>query len=275
MLRLNSVFTQIGILGVLSQVHGATLGFDIILDYTNPPSVSEAAAFSAAEATWESVITGYLDTVSDNELTITVNIEPIDGVNGVLGSAGPTTVKTTPNYVYANAGSMTFDSADTAGLEANGTFDDVILHEMGHVIGVGTLWSSSGVGIPGRQELYVDGSGQYTGAAGVAAYNAEFAQNGAFVPVELAGGPGTADGHWNEVDNGAGLTGIVSLITGQDLRDELMTGWLNAPLFMSNLTIASMQDMGYATTDLAQVPEPSTILIAGMGLALGFRRRRV
>lgn len=275
MLQFNSVFKQIGILGIFSQAHGATLGFDIILDYTNPPSASEAAAFSAAEATWESVITGYLDTVSDNELTITVNIEPIDGVNGVLGSAGPTSAKTTPNYVYANTGSMTFDSADTAGLEANGTFDDVILHEMGHVIGVGTLWSSSGVGIPGRQELYVDGSGQYTGAAGVAAYNAEFAQNGAFVPVELAGGPGTADGHWNEVDNGAGLTGIVSLITGQDLRDELMTGWLNAPLFMSNLTIASMQDMGYTTTDLAQVPEPSTILIAGMGLALGFRRRRV
>ncbi|MGC6426082.1 MAG: PEP-CTERM sorting domain-containing protein [Akkermansiaceae bacterium] len=261
-------------LALIFQSHAATLGFDIILDYTNPPSASESAAFSAAEATWESVITGYQDTVTSNQVTITVTIEPIDGVNGVLGSAGPTNVKVTPNFIYSNAGNMTFDSADTANLETAGTFDDVILHEMGHVLGIGTLWSSSAVGIPGRQELYVDGSGQYTGAAGVAAYNAEFAQSGAFVPVELAGGPGTANGHWNEVDGGAGLTGIVSMITGQDLRDELMTGWLNAPLFMSNLTIASMQDIGYNTTELLAVPEPSTVAILGLGAALCFRRRR-
>ena len=262
------------ILALISQSHAATLGFDIILDYTNPPSASESAAFSAAEATWESVITGYQDTVTSNQVTITVTIEPIDGVNGVLGSAGPTNAKVTPNFIYSDAGNMTFDSADTANLETAGTFDDVILHEMGHVLGIGTLWSSSAVGIPGRQELYADGSGQYTGAAGVAAYNAEFAQSGAFVPVELAGGPGTANGHWNEVDGGAGLTGIVSMITGQDLRDELMTGWLNAPLFMSNLTIASMQDIGYNTTDLLLVPEPSTVAIVGLGAALCFRRRR-
>ena len=34
-------------------------------------------------------------------------------------------------------GSRIFDSADVGNLEAEGTFDDVILHEMGHVVGVG------------------------------------------------------------------------------------------------------------------------------------------
>lgn len=254
----------------------ATIGFDIILNYINAPTPSQQQAFENAEATWESLITGYQDTVLATTLTIDVNLAPNDGPGGTLGSAGPTQARLTPNYVYASAGSMNFDTADIAGLEASDELDDVIVHEMGHVLGIGTLWSSSALGsqFQGRQELYVSGSGQYTGANGVAAYNEEFSQAGAFVPVELGGGPGTADGHWNEVDNGAANTGIVSLITGQDLRFEIMTGWLNGPLFISNLTIASIQDIGYDTIPLtAVVPEPSAILISCLGLGLSLRRR--
>lgn len=262
----------------LSQAQGATVGFNIDLNYINGATESQMTAFENAEATWEGIITGYKDTVGSANTTITidVNLSNIDGAGGTLGSAGPTFVFGTTNFVYASDGQMTFDTSDTPALEANGTFEDVILHEMGHVLGIGTLWSSSAIAptLAGRQEVYVDGSGEYTGAAGVAAYNEEFAQAGAFVPVELGGGQGTANGHWNEVDNGAAATGIVSLISGNDLRNELMTGWLNAPLFISNLTIASMQDIGYDTVALAVVPEPSSILISGLGLGLIIRRRR-
>jgi hypothetical protein len=165
---------------------------------------------------------------------------------------------------------MTFDTSDTGALEANGSFGGVILHEMGHVLGIGTLWSSSAVGFAGRQELYVAGSGQYTGQFGLSAYNDEFGQVGAFVPVELGGGSGTADVHWNEVDGGAGATGIVSKYNGNDFRDELMTGWLNSPLFISNLTIEGMRDLGYTV-----IPEPATGMLLTLAFSpLLFRKRR-
>ena len=39
-------------------------------------------------------------------------------------------------------GIMEFDSADLAALEASGQFENVILHEMGHVLGCGTCGTS-------------------------------------------------------------------------------------------------------------------------------------
>ncbi len=257
--------------------NAATLGFDIILNYINAPTVSQQAAFEAAEATWESIITGYqIDDIDNTNVTIDVNLSNIDGPGGTLGSAGPDTAKfnaansaVTSTFLYTSTGSMTFDTSDTGALEMAGSFNSVILHEMGHVLGIGTLWSSSRVGIAGRQELYTNNSGQYTGAFGLAAYNSEFDQTGSFVPVELGGGGGTANGHWNEVDGGAGATGIVSNITGQDFRDELMTGWLNSPLFISSLTTESMRDLGYTV-----VPEPTSGLLVLLGCLPLLRRNR-
>ncbi len=255
----------------------ATAGFDIILSYVNAPTASQAAAFSAAELAWESRIVGYLDTLANNTITIDVNLSNIDGPGGILGSAGPTFAKvgSEANFLYASAGSMTFDTSDTAGLETAGTFGAVIEHEMGHVLGLGTLWSSSGVGIPGYQELYVDGSGEYTGAAALAQWQTEFGQTGAtFIPVELGGGPGTANGHWNEVDGGAGLTGITQAGTGNDMRDELMTGWLNSPAFISNMTIAQFEDLGYQVVYPSAVPEPSSLLLSALGFSLLLTRKK-
>ncbi|MFT5905075.1 MAG: hypothetical protein ACI9E1_000665 [Cryomorphaceae bacterium] len=268
----------ITLLGSAAASNGAILSFDITLNFINAPSASEAAAFAAAEAAWESVITGYqIDDIFSTTVTINVNLEPIDGVGGTLGSAGPNTAKLnaaqsaiTSTFLYADTGTMTFDTADLPGLGS--TLGDVILHEMGHVLGIGTLWSSSGAGIGGRQELYATGSGMYTGEFGLAAYNAEFDQVGAFVPIELGGGAGTANGHWNENDGGGGTTGIVSNITGEDFSNELMTGWLGGDTFMSTLTIQSMRDLGYT---VALVPEPSTTALLGLGgLALILRRRK-
>lgn len=267
----------VAMLGGSVASNGATLGFDIILNYINPATPTQQAAFASAEATWESMITGYqIDDIDNTSVTININLSDIDGAGGILGSAGPTFVKTnfaqtvvTTTFLYTSAGNMNFDTSDTASLETSGLFDEVILHEMGHVLGIGTLWSSSAVGFSGRQELYVDGSGQYTGAFGVAAYNTEFSQVGAFVPVELGGGAGTANGHWNEVDDGAGPTGIVSNITGKDFRDELMTGWLNPNPFISNLTKEGMRDLGYTV-----IPEPSAILLSALAGTCLLRRRR-
>ena len=42
-------------------------------------------------------------------------------------------------------GVMFFDTADLAEMEREGTLNDVITHEMGHVLGIGTIWRDKGL----------------------------------------------------------------------------------------------------------------------------------
>ena len=58
---------------------------------------------------------------------------------------------------------MEFDSADVASMFANGIWTNVILHEMGHILGIGTIWSLLGL---------KNGAGNYIGAHGLAEYRA-------------------------------------------------------------------------------------------------------
>ena len=182
-----------------------------------------------------------------------------------------------PNYLYSASGTMTFDTADTANMAASGILEMVILHEMAHVIGLGTIWSSSGVGIGGYQELYVDRSGEYTGANALAAFQQEFVgqEDATFVPVELAGGSGTANGHWNEGDikvKGIVYGGLATDIVdheGRDMNLMLMTGWANTGSHISDTTIAQWEDLGYDV-----VPEPATMILLGLGSTMLLKRRK-
>lgn len=58
--------------------------------------------------------------------------EEIDGVGSILGSAGVTWLR--PRDGTAISGNMRFDTADVANLISAGTWESVILHEMGHVL---------------------------------------------------------------------------------------------------------------------------------------------
>ena len=51
------------------------------------------------------------------------------------------------------------------------------------------------------------------------------------VPIETDGGPGTAGGHWDD----------------ELFEDELMTGFISDTNYVSSMTIANLEDIGYDT----------------------------
>jgi hypothetical protein len=168
------------------------------------------------------------ETVDD--LLIFVRLEPRDGPGGVLGAAGPCIVRIDTRLPIL--GLMEFDTAD---LDL-ATLPNVILHEMGHVLGFGTIWGVKGLLLNPSLPSSPGVDTHFPGTNAIAAFNAAGGNGyvGAKVPVEnTQGGVGTRDAHWRE----------------SQLKSELMTGFLNAgsnPL--SAITIRSMQDLGYTVS---------------------------
>ena len=222
--------------------------FDIEINFLdNSLSASQQAVFTDAAERWEEVI---IEDVPDvfvtgiglvDDVVIDVGAPDIDGVGGILGQAGPTVVRS--DTFLPAVGIMEFDAADVDNLEADGLLEDVILHEMGHVLGIGTLWDLNG--------LVVDAGTadpRYVGPQATAEYNSLFGLNESSVPVANTGGPGTRDAHWRESVFG----------------NELMTGFIDAgenPL--SRITIASLADIGYEVNLDAADPYFPPALVTG------------
>lgn len=213
-------------------------GFDIALRFSGL-TATQQAIFQRAAARWEQVIVGDLPNavyqgIAVDDLLIDARAVTIDGRGGILGQAAPDVLRTTGAGLPIH-GFMQFDTADLAILEAGGDLYSTVLHEMGHVLGFGTLWQSKNlvIGFGGPAPLYV-------GAQGVAAYNQVFNGSGTTVPVEPFGGTGTAGVHWSEVRFGT----------------ELMTGFLNPGVLnpLSRVTVAAMADLGYAVNFAAADP---------------------
>lgn len=213
-------------------------------------------AFAAAADRWTRVIVGDLPSVNVNgevidDLVILAEGANIDGPGQVLGQAGPTHLR--PAAAGAAAflparGRMTFDTADLAQMEADGTIIDVIAHEMGHVLGIGTVWGQKGL-------LHDAGTSNPTfqGAAAMREYGALKGGGPQPVPVENGGGPGTANSHWRETV----------------FRNELMSGYISAagnPL--SRITAGSLGDLGYQVDLAAADPFdfPNLFMLAEAGL---------
>src|SRR6202008_3866854 len=118
---------------------------------------------------------------SIDDLSITASLVNIDGAGGILGQAGPDAERGGSYLPYK--GSMQFDIADANVYQAAGLFDDIVLHEMLHTVGFGTIWSAKGL---------ISGGG-FNGPLANAVY-----PGSALIPLELDGGGGTAYSHWDE-----------------------------------------------------------------------------
>ena len=169
-----------------------------------------------------------------DDIIIMVNIAPIDGAGKILGQASPCAIRFN---ILTEVGILTLDSDDLTRLVGTQTLTDIIFHEIGHILGFGTLWS--GFDCPPDEGFttcwsYLTGAGttdpRFTGPLAVQEWQA-LGQLGA-VPVENTGGAGTVDSHWRE-----------SVFT-----TEIMTGFVSpagTPNPLSRVTLASMADLGY------------------------------
>ena len=218
---------------------------------------AQRAAFATAAQRWSQVIAAdvpavVVDGETVDDVVIDADGVAIDGPAGILGQSGPTQLR--PGSFLPAAGVMSFDSADLGQMETDGSLVNVIVHEMGHVLGFGSIWEQLGL---------IQGAGgsdpTFSGAAAMREY-AALTGASATRPVPLAnvGGPGTRDAHWRE----------------EVFGNELMTGFLDqGPNPLSRLTIAAFQDMGYevdmSAADAFALPtaaEPARLKVASREL---------
>jgi hypothetical protein len=220
---------------------------------------AEQSAVEAAVTRWRVIISGdvpsatvsieagscipsqpaFSGTVDD--IVIFIAIDSIDGPGSILGGAGPCILRATGGL--PSVGAIELDSADVSGL-GQGELDDLILHEMGHVLGFGTIWDTPLLTGAGTSDP------RFTGTNAVAGYH-DLGGQQASVPVENTGGSGTADSHWRE----------------SVFANELMTGFIGGggnPL--TGMTIGSLQDLGYSVDYASAEP---------LGFTVSFARTRV
>jgi hypothetical protein len=230
--------------------------FKIELSFNSQPTPTQQQAFAAAQQRWQTLITSELPDVAlsapastcgpnspaiqrqVDDVMILIDLEPIDGPGGTLGESGPCYIRNTSSLPVL--GVMRFDTADLDAIESAGLLQPVILHEMAHVLGYGTIWTLRGLlagpALSGGLDPH------FTGSRAIAEFNAAGGTTyvgGLKVPVEDTGGEGTADAHWRESVFG----------------NELMTGFVDPGVNpLSRVSIASMADLGYSVNLLGADP---------------------
>jgi hypothetical protein len=217
--------------------------FSISIRYITEPSAEYARAVKKAVRRWESIISRDLpdhpmqsaaascfpsqpelnETVDD--LVLYVDLQTMDGAGSYLGEAGPCYLRSTG--LLPVMGFVKLDVSDLAQMAESGMLEDLLLHEIGHVLGVGTLWLAKGL---------LQGMGsedpRVLGTQALDAYR-QLGGLDAGVPAENSGSALTRDVHWRE----------------SVFSNELMTGYISSgPNPLSALTIATLQDLGYGAT---------------------------
>ena len=229
------------------------------------PSAEIKAAFTAAAAKWQSIVVGDLEDIviagtdtmgpvsvlgsacipvtvnqTIDDLVIFAYVKPIDGAQGILGFATPIYNRDSDSTTIS--GCMSFDVADMEMLAAAGQLEATITHEMGHVLGIGTLWEAKkkalntcDSGTPTSNPYFIGGSARQ---AFRSALGTGVAWTDSMVPLEGTGTchNGTRDAHPSE----------------SVFVNELMTGYIDQfsnPL--SAVTAAMLRDLGLTVNDLA------------------------
>lgn len=178
--------------------------FDISLDMSLVPFLDHFY-FTRAVARWEKVITGDLPPVRTankrpsysgcsypsngvvDDVYICARYDKDDGRGGTLAYAGPDGSRGNNGLPYS--GYISFDEEDIQSLQDGGTFQKIVEHEFGHILGIGTRWRDRGVTGSGDKCPYLGSNGnrEYRTLTGCSQ-----------IPTELDGGSGTRCSHFDE-----------------------------------------------------------------------------
>jgi hypothetical protein len=242
--------------GSIQKDIGATVStdYDIVIRGFGPAmSDANRALFTNAAARLRGIITGDVIAVQAtnfdldacgvsgggriteviDDVVIYASIRSIDGPGRILAQAAPCGFRSEQFHFLPAIGFMEFDAADLDALASQGSLQDVIMHEMLHVLGIGGFWDVRG---------YLSGEGtpdpRYTGPeAKQGCVNVGGPVTcGSTVPVENVGGAGTVGVHWRE----------------SVFDKELMTGFADAGgMPLSLITIGGLADLNYVVNTAA------------------------
>jgi hypothetical protein len=248
-------------LGTITVDVNATVqtGYQIVVRFwgDTPVSAADQAIFINAAARIRGIVTGDIENSQANDFPLSscgvlnepnitetiddviiyASVQPIDGAgdsNGnVLARAGPCAGHTGPTGWQTAIGVMEFDSFDFQQLKTSGAIQDVVTHEMIHVLGFGVFWDPPTPENPaGRDFLQGVGSGdpRYTGMQGRLGCVGlgGTVTCSASVPAENVGGAGSENSHWRESSFGS----------------EMMTSILSSSNPISSMTIGGLVDLG-------------------------------
>lgn len=252
--RGGSGFTDVEVNGDFGET---ATGYTMEVEFLTTMTTEQQQAVQDAASRWEAVITGDIRPVAVflhvcgtgnrvnrvvDDLAFFVRTEAVDGVGNKLAFAGPCRLRsTTEDEDIPATGVITIDTADlSSGLLVNmANLEAVVTHELGHAMGMPTLWGGllSGAGTSDPT---------FTGPLAIAAYATVGGPASTPVPVEgSTGNPGTDDAHWRE----------------SVFDTELMTGFFDGPSdALSVVTVQSFADVGYtvntAAADSYTLPSP-------------------
>jgi len=210
--------------------------FNIDLDLRAVP-LTQRSFFRQARDVWTDILTRGLTDVDSSgipsnllpeepcllptiidDLYICVKYEKIDKEGKILGSGSPVFArsKSGPDPGLPITGKFRLDEDDVEDLIDEGLLIDVIVHEMSHVLGIGTLWK----GFDLRDDSNI--VCLYTGAKASAEYEALSGCQGG-IPIDDCS-------HWSKECFGR----------------ELLTDTISSDPRLSRISIAALEDLGYA-----------------------------
>lgn len=223
-------------------------GFDVAFGWHSSVSASTRAAIRQAASTWEGILAntelsavrfdrqitcGSLTTTEPvglvDDLLIFFAVTSIDGEGGTLGYAGPCYVRS--GSFLPSVGRVVLDSDDLPRLSA-AAMQSLVLHEVAHVLGFGTIWNVTNPSEGTAGTVTVDT--HFPGPNAVAAFDAAggASYTGGKVPVQNVD-PGP-DGHWR-----------YSMFAGELMAPSISAHTGSA---VSAITIQALADLGYTVS---------------------------
>ena len=216
---------------------------------------------------WDSLVTQ--NERFTNTYTIDVSFSIASLGNGILGGAQVLTAYYFDTYTFGNSytanGNIKMNESYMSSLRNSIRTDNqsalyhVLLHEIGHILGIGTYWNMNGSPVSSYSDNGVT-KYYYTGENAVREYKyyiPEIAHTIVGLPIEDNGGSGTQNVHPEEGEEGTASSNnrYINGFFHPGLDNELMSGWMESfpsstPL--SRISLGFLEDMGFGV-DYSQV----------------------